>query len=137
MMQWWNGIYENNPWLKGLFGGYTNNYDDVDPVEAIKNKVESKGGHETSGGNVAGGKSGTRSVSTNSVTLNHATRTNSVSSVASTYPQQNIAGEIRDALKDLEMSVKVDVVPDDRGIFKVVQNQAKIYSKSTGQGAFA
>lgn len=63
--------------------------------------------------------------------------TNSVQSASGTYSSQNIASEIRSALNNLEMSVKVDVVPDERGIFKVVQNQAKIYSKSTGQGAFA
>lgn len=137
MVEWMTGIYEKMPWLQGLLQGYTSIIGDVDPVEAIKQGVVNKGGHETPGGNAVGGKGGARSASINSASFAYVPTANSVQSVSSTYPQQDIAGEIRNALNNLEMTVKVDIVPDDRGIFKVVQNQAKIYSKSTGQGAFA
>jgi hypothetical protein len=113
----------------------------IDDNKGGAGEHETPEGNTTGGGTGArssqGGETGARNASINSASFAYVPTANSVQSVSSTYPQQDIAGEIRNALNNLEMSVKVDVVPDDRGIFKVVQNQAKIYSKSTGQGAFA
>lgn len=121
MFEWWEGVYEKYPWLQGLFQGWTNS----DSAKAIGYDPMRYAKMDAAKG--TGGSSSFAYVPT----------TNSVQSVSSTYSSQNIASEIRSALNNLEMSVKVDVVPDERGIFKSVQNQAKIYSKSTGQGAFA
>ena len=50
-----------------------------------------------------------------------------------------LRGVITDAIRTMmpELRTVVQVVPDNRGIFKLVQSEARIYSESTGEGAFA
>ena len=47
------------------------------------------------------------------------------------------ANDLARALSQLGIGVKVEIAPDDRALFKVVQEQSKIYKNTTGRSAFA
>ena len=108
--------------------------EDAEEVEISSGETQSTGGGADRGKAISANGVSAASVAFAPVAASYAAQN---SEAIATQGTDSIAAAITSAMSDLALNVTVNVDPDNRGIFKIVQTEAEVWKESTGRGAFA